>query len=144
MKNVYYVDSCIWLNLFKKEGDEKKGKPYWKIARDFLEMVEKNRDEVVVFTIVIKEISFKADDKLEMIINFLKNENYIKIIKTKNEDYDFARFFERKKGNKLSFYDFLHVAVSYRLNAYLITRDKELIDACKNIINVCKPEELIS
>ena len=33
----YYVDSCIWLNLFKEEGDPTKGIPYWTLAKKFIE-----------------------------------------------------------------------------------------------------------
>jgi len=37
---LYYVDSCIWLNLFKKEGDVAKGVPYWEITKKFIEFAE--------------------------------------------------------------------------------------------------------
>ena len=30
----YYVDTCIWLNLFKKENGTFQ---YWRFAKDFLE-----------------------------------------------------------------------------------------------------------
>ena len=36
MKKEYYIDSCIWLNMFKNEGDSSKGVPYWKIAKEFI------------------------------------------------------------------------------------------------------------
>jgi len=36
----YYLDSCIWLNLLKKEGDASKGKPYWQIAKDFIDNLQ--------------------------------------------------------------------------------------------------------
>jgi len=32
----YYVDTSIWLNFFKKEGDPTKGVPYWQLAKAFL------------------------------------------------------------------------------------------------------------
>lgn len=54
----FYVDSCIWLNLFKKEGDSSKGVPYWKIAKDFFERFKDN--SVFYYSdFVIKEIQFK-------------------------------------------------------------------------------------
>lgn len=128
MKRSYYVDSCIWLNLFKKE------EPYWKLAKDFL---EKNND-VIVSTIVIKELSFKIKEKFDM--KFFKE---IKIIKTVPEDYDLARRFEDEEEFKISFYDYLHVAISKRLNLVLITRDKDLITFAKKHVEVHKPEELL-
>ena len=46
-QKTYYVDSCIWLNLFKKEGDTTKGTPYWKLAKDFLEMIKTKPEELI-------------------------------------------------------------------------------------------------
>ncbi|MBT4538739.1 hypothetical protein HOI26_00900 [Candidatus Woesearchaeota archaeon] len=45
---------------------------------------------------------------------------------------------------KISFYDYLHVAISKRLNIPLITRDKDLIIFAKKHIEVYRPEELIN
>ncbi|MFC1800815.1 PIN domain-containing protein [Nanoarchaeota archaeon] len=73
---------------------------------------------------------------------FNPNSRYIKIIKTNNEDYDFARKFEKEDEFKLSFYDYLHIALSKRLDAPLVTRDKELIEIGSKIIPVIKPEDL--
>ncbi len=41
----FYLDSCIWLNLFKKEGDSSKGVPFWKIAEDFVNKIMFSEDE---------------------------------------------------------------------------------------------------
>ena len=60
------------------------------------------------------------------------------------EDYDLARKFENEEEIKLSFYDYLHVAIAKRLNVPLITRDKELIYFAKKHIGVFKPEDLIN
>lgn len=138
-QKTYYVDSCIWINLFKKEGDATKGTPYWKIAKDFIE----DDNKIIVSTIVVKEISFKIEDKLNLVMKFFKDNNDIKLIKTQPEDYDLARKFESKEKFKISFYDYLHIAIAKRLNIPLITRDKELIEFAKKYIEVFKPEDLI-
>jgi len=39
MKKRYYIDTCIWLNLFKKEVDSKSGIQYWKFAKDLIEEI---------------------------------------------------------------------------------------------------------
>ena len=65
------------------------------------------------------------------------------MIKTVPEDYDLARKFEDEEEIKISFYDYLHVAISKRLNIPLITRDKDLITFAKKDIEVYRPEELI-
>ena len=139
-QKTYYVESCIWLNLFKKEGDATKGIPSWKLAKDFLE----DNNKIIVSTIAIKEISFKIPDKMDYVIKFFKDNDNIELIKTKPEDYDLARKFETEDEFKISFYDYLHVAISKRLNIPLITRDNELIQFAKKHVEVFKPEELIN
>ena len=139
-QRAYYVDSCIWLNLFKKEGDSTKGVPYWQLAKIFLE----KDNEIIVSTIVLKELSYKLENKFEVVKQFFKNNNFIKIIKTNSEDYDLARKYEDEEEFKISFYDYLHVAIAKRLNIPLITRDKDLITFANKHIEVSKPEDLLS
>ena len=142
MKKSYYLDTNIWLNLFKKEGDYSKGVPYWKIAKQFIEKVNENNDKIIVSTITLKEIYFIAKDKFNLIKRFFKESEFIKIINTLPEDYNLAREWERLDG-KLSFYDYLHVAISKRLNLILITRDVDLIEFAKTHVQVSKPEYLV-
>ena len=66
------------------------------------------------------------------------------MIKTVSEDYDLARKFEDEEEIKISFYDYLHVAISKRLNIPLITRDKDLITFAKKYVAVHRPEDLIN
>ena len=138
-KEVYYVDTCIWLNLFKKEGDSTKGIPYWKIAKDFL---EKN-NQLIVSTITLKELQYVLGENFKEVKKFFKDLDFIKIISTTQEDYDLARKFEDEEKSKISFYDYLHVAIVKRLNLPLITRDKDLMKFARKHVKVYKPEELI-
>jgi predicted nucleic acid-binding protein len=140
MKNkTFYVDSCIWINLFKMEGDPTKGIPYWKLAKDFMEL----SNNIIISTIVLKELSFKLENKFYYVKKFLDNNDSIKIIKTIPEDYELARKFENEDCFKIGFYDYLHVAIAKRLNVPLITRDKGLITFASKFIEVHKPEDLI-
>ncbi len=139
----YYAETCIWLNLFKKEGYITKGVPYWKLAKDFIEQVEDQNGKIIVSTIVLKELYFTATDKFNHIKKFFKESEYIEIVKTTPEDYGLARKWEQENG-ALSFYDYIHVAIAKRLNIPLVTRDEELIEFAKARIEVFKPEELIS
>src|SRR3989344_1127804 len=143
MKKSYYVDTNIWLNLFKKEGDYTKGIPYWKIAKEFIEKVNEDNDKIIVSTIILKEIYFTVKDKFNLIKRFFKESEFIEIINTMPEDYSLAREWERIDG-KLSFYDYLHTAISKRLSLVLITRDSDLIEFARAHIQVSKPEDLIS
>lgn len=140
----YYLDTCIWLNLFKKEEGPNKKIEYWKITKDFMEKTEISGNKIIVSTIVLKELSFTIKNHFKEIKMLFRNNHNIQIIKTKDSDYSLARELEKKDNFNLSFYDYLHIAIAKRLNMILITRDKKLIEFSKDIINVSKPEDLIS
>lgn len=142
---VYYLDTCIWLNLFKKEGDASKGVPYWEIAEDFIKDVLLSEDKRIIYSkTVIRELQILLDDK-----TFLEGRNYIekrpKFIKIPllKEDENNARRLESYYDFEISFYDLIHISISKRLNAVLVTRDKDLIEIADEIVVVIKrPEEL--
>ncbi len=138
----HYVDTCIWLNLFKKEGDETKGIPYWKLAKDFIEQVEDDKDIIFVSTITLKELTFKLGDKFNEAKQFFQESDFVKIIKTTPEDYNQARTWEQDH-QLLSFYDYLHVAIAKRLNLLLITRDRDLMEFAREHVEVFRPEDLL-
>ncbi|MBI2147423.1 PIN domain-containing protein [Candidatus Woesearchaeota archaeon] len=142
MEKEYYLDSCIWINLFKKEGNPAKEVPYWILAKEFIEQVEHENRRIVVSTIVLKELSFQLGEKWGDVQQFFKEAEFIDIVKTSDDDYVFAREAEQRHG-LLSFYDYLHVFISKRLNTKLITRDNELIKFARNHVEVFKPEQLL-
>lgn len=142
MEKGYYLDSCIWINLFKQEGNPDKGIPYWRLAKEFIEQVEQENGRIIVSTIVLKELSFQLGEKWSDVKKFFKETEFIDVVKTTNEDYVLAREAEQRHG-VLSFYDYLHVFISKRLNVPLITRDKELIEFAKNHVEVFRPEQLL-
>ena len=137
----YYVETCIWLNLCKKEGDATKGIPYWILTEDFLEQADEDDATIFVSTITLKELFFKLGDKFEELKQFFNENEYIQLIKTTPEDYDLAREFEKNHA-LLSFYDYLHVAICKRLGCPLVTRDRDLIEFAREHIDVSKPEDL--
>jgi len=140
----YYVDTNIWLNLFKMEGDPSKGKPYWKIAFDFFENVKQKDEVIYTSSIILKELKYKLNDKFDYVTEFFRKSKFIRMIKTKNEDYDFARKLEDETNFKIGFLDYLHIAISKRLDVLLITRDRDMIEIAKNHIKVKRPEELVN
>ena len=143
MARTYYTDTCIWLNLFKKEIGSDKEHPHWRSAKEFIEKIEENGEKIFVSTIVLKELYFVAKDKFNTIKEFLKDSNCVEIIKTNSQDYELARTWE-ELDHHLSFYDYLHVAIAKRMDADLITRDGDLLSFAKNHINAFKPEDLVS
>ena len=145
IQTTYYVDSCIWLNLWKEEGDPTKGVPYYLLAQEFIEKVVLSDDKEIVYTgFVLKEIEFKLNDdnlfheKLE----FLGQEPKFRFIKSMPEDYEFARRLESKFEFEICFIDCMHIAISKRLGYILVTRDKLLLEKAKVYILVDKPENL--
>ncbi len=141
----FYLDTCIWLNLFKKEGDSSRGVPYWKIARDFIEKVMFSKNEEIIYSgLILREIKFKIgnEDILKEKLLFLKEEYKFRFVEVTEEDYSFARKLESELKYELSFYDCLHIAICKRLNFILVTRDKDLIKIAKRYISVEKPENL--
>ena len=142
-QNPHYIDTCIWLNLFKKEGDESKGIPYWKIAKDFLEKIMFSDNIILYSGFILKEMSFKlSDDEFKEKLEFMKKE--FKFIKATEEDYEFARKLESELDFEISFFDCIHIVISKRTDSVLISRDEELIKNAKKYVDVKKPEELIS
>ncbi len=135
----FYLDTCIWLNLFKKEGDSSRGVPYWKIARDFIEKVMFSKNEEIIYSgLILREIKFKIgnEDILKEKLLFLKEEYKFRFVEVT------ARKLESELKYELSFYDCLHIAICKRLNFILVTRDKDLIKIAKRYISVEKPENL--
>ena len=136
------IDTCIWLNLFKKEGDETKGIPYWKLAKDFIEQIKDDNDLIIVSTIILKELTFKLGEKFNEGKQYFQESEFIQIIKTTPEDYNQARQWEQEH-QFLSFYDYLHVAIAKRLNVPFITRDRDLMKFAQERVKVFKPEDLV-
>ena len=146
MNKAFYVDTCIWLNFFQKEGDESKGIPYWKLAEDFLDKVMFSESNIIIYSdIVLKELQIILSEKeYKEARKFLENEFKFQWVKILIEDRNEARKLESKYNFEISFYDLIHIAISKRLSFILITRDKQLIDIAKeNNIEVKKPEELL-
>jgi predicted nucleic acid-binding protein len=141
----YYVDTCIYLNLWKKEGDSRFGKPYWRIAEEFFEKLKKENCTIYYSGFILKELMFKLSPRIfrkkMMIFDF--NKNFIKI-NASSADFEAARKIENKTDYKISFYDIIYMVLSRKHHSILITRDKNLLDVCaKYSVLAKKPEDLL-
>lgn len=139
----YYVDTSIWLNLFKKEGDETKGKPYWKIAEEFIDKARKG-SSIIVSAFVIKELSYKLGKSFDQIKKEIRELCRYAIIKATESDYNLSRKIEFENNFKIGFYDCMHITLTKRLNCILVTRDADLIMIGNKYVKTDKPENLIS
>lgn len=141
MQNKYYVDSCIYINLFKKEISFH-GNSFYNSALKFFEDVEKNNTQIYFSGFILKELRFILESNLfNKARLFLYNNNFKRIIATDKDYYD-ARKFEILAKFNIGFFDCMHIVLSQKVNATLVTRDRKLIDFAKNYCKVARPEEL--
>ena len=138
---MYYVDTCIWLNLFKKEGDSRKGKPYWQIAGEFFQEIKQRGIEIYVSDAVLKELKSTLGDDYQKFESIFKEECII-MIESSEDDRVSARKLE--VDCLLGFADCLHIAISKKRDLVLVTRDKDLLDFTRNIIVAEKPETILN
>lgn len=138
----YYVDSCIWLNLWQKE-ESNNGILYWKIAKDFLERVRNSANSSLVSSgFVIKELKYQIPDERLFNERLLTLKRFCTLVRATNDDYALARKFEAEFGFEISFFDCMHAAISKRMGYVLVTRDRKLIQFSKKYIKVIRPEDI--
>ena len=139
----FYVDTNIYLNLWKKEGDAAKGIPYWKLAKDFMDKAEKEGSTIVFSGLILKELQYKLTaetfkEKSDLLKSTYEKADVIE------EDYKNARKLESKSKFEVSFYDCLHISVCKRLNLVLVTRDSLMLSFARTEGLKCgKPEDFL-
>jgi len=141
----FYVDTCIYLNLWKKEED-KAGIPLWFFAQKFFEFVEANNHKLYYSGFVLKELLFNLspEEYLERREYFDKNKIFRKIEMTK-EERDKGISLKGKIKTTCSLYDILNILLAKKSNSVLVTQDKELIKLAKFLgIEAKTPQEAIS
>lgn len=139
--NSYYVDTCIYLNLWKKEVDED-GHNLWEFAKDFFEKADDENSIIYYSGYLLKELMFVLDE--DMFINKLElfnfSPNFRRINLTK-EEYETAKKI-KKEHKGISFYDIIHMLLAKKTDSVLITRDNLLINLAKKYhLIVKRPEE---
>ena len=140
----YYVDSCIYLNLWKKEVDES-GNLLWKFAKEFFEKAEDENSIIYYSGFLLKELMFTLDeelfiDKLEM---FNRSAGFKRITLTK-EEYEEAQRLKNVATSDISFFDVIYTLLAKKTNSILITRDKELSEFARSLnVETRKPEDIL-
>ena len=141
----FYIDSCIYLNLWQKESDEKSGVAYWKLAKEFFEKIEDECAIIYYSGYLLKELSFILEKgtfnkKLQI---FNNSPNFIRA-KLSLIEFNLARSIEKKSNYEISFFDIIHMLLAKKTNSILITRDKKLIEISKKYNVIAKtPEEIL-
>ncbi len=138
----YYVDTCIYLNLWTKEVDEH-GNKLWEFAKDFFEKIETEESIIYYSGFLLKELLFllSTEEYLQKRELFDSSPNFKKAILSK-EEYELAKKIS-KENKAISFYDVIHMLLAKKTNSVLVTRDRLLIQLAKNYsVTAKKPEEL--
>jgi len=143
MAKSYYVDSCVYLNLWQKEKS-RLGRPLWKYAKNFFEKVEQKESSIYYSGFLLKELSFilTENEFAQKRLMFMTSPNFKKIKLTLDE-YKLAQKIEFKNKN-IGFYDIIHMLLAKKTNSVLITRDKKLLKLAKKYkINTKRPEKIL-
>jgi hypothetical protein len=132
----YDVDTCIYVNLWNKE--ERAGRQFWRFAKDFFEKTP--REGVLFSGFILKEL----ENVLGVRFTFEMRrtiEGHLRII-AHDDDYAAARVLEREVRFEIGFFDCMHIILTRRTDAVLVTRDRLLIKCATGRCAVARPEEL--
>ena len=145
VEQLFYVDACIYLNLWQKEEDEILGVPYWKSAKDFFKKYD-NDDSIIYYSgFLLKELKFilgnqEFNQKYQL---FIQSPNFEKIFMSEGE-YSQARSIEYELDYEISFFDVIHMLLAKKSHSILITRDKKLLGTAGKYSVIAKRlEELL-
>jgi predicted nucleic acid-binding protein len=139
----YYIDTSVYLNLWKKEIDPKTGLKFWKITEHFLQKIEEDNATIVYSGFILKELRFMLGRRFyEKRQIFSDNARFVKAI-ANEQDYNLARGLEKKFNYKISFFDCMHIMLAIKEKAILVSRDKKLLEYAKRYCKAGKPEEFL-
>ena len=144
MSKNFYVDTCVYLNLWQKEVEKKTGVKLWRLAQRFFEKAEE-KDFIIYYSgFILKELSYILirEEFYKKKIMFESSPNFSRLILGRDE-FEEARKIEKEIHSEVSFFDIIHILLARKSNSVLVTRDKKLISlAVRCNVNAKKPEEL--
>lgn len=145
MKNFFYVDSCIYLNLWQKERGKKLKIPYWKLAKLFFEKIEEEESIIYYSGFLLKELKFiLTEEEFNQKRKLFESSPNFQRIKLSQNEFNLARAIEKESNFKISFFDIIHMLLARKTNSVLITRDKKLLKIAKRYSVIAKkPEEIL-
>ncbi len=141
----YYVDSCIYLNLWQEEVDERTGVAYWKFAKEFFDRVEDENSVIYYSGFLLKELKYiLTEDEFNNKKELFENTLSFKRIVLLRDEFQEARKIELEIEFEISFYDIIHMLLARKSNSILVTRDNKLLEIAKRYsVNAKKPEEVL-
>ena len=140
----YYIDTCIYLNLWQKEVSFS-GVKYWEIAKKLFDFIEEKNIITYYSGFILNELKFilnKKDFENKKAL-FDNMPNFKKVVLEKYE-FDEARKIENEANFEVSFYDIIHMILARKTNSVLITRGKRLMKIAKKYnVGISLPEDVI-
>ncbi len=144
MNRKFYVDTCIYFNLWQKEVEKKTGLKLWKLAQRFFEKAEEKSFTICYSGFILKELSYilTSEEFHKKRVMFESSPNFLRLTLSR-EEFEEARRIEQDIRSKISFFDIIHILLAKKSNSVLVTRDKKLIETAKECkATAKKPEEL--
>jgi predicted nucleic acid-binding protein len=141
----FYVDTCVYLNLWKKEKSFVFGKPSWVVAKNFFDYISRRELTIYYSGFLLKELYYKLTNEEFVTKRALieSSNNFIRI-SLDYEEYKKAAEITKKLASGISFFDVMHLILARKAQSVFITRDKELLKIARKFGVVAKkPEEVI-
>ncbi len=140
-----FIDTNVFLNVWFREVDPKTGKELWRFSTEFLKKLGNfqsltSRSVIVEIKKILSESGVDEQKMLEKVeaVKIIVDE----IVKITKEDRVEASRLMDDKGIEDGF-DARNAAVCKRINAVLVSRDRELANKLKGYVRVAEPEELL-
>ena len=126
----FYVDTCVFLNVWKNETGHNPAWPLWKRSKDFLAFAIQHH-EVITSQAVIRELRFHLPPSLFDKKKADMMASGIAVLQVPERLAPRARKIESEEQFSISYYDILHLLMAQEQSAILITRDKGLLSLAK-------------
>jgi len=136
----YYVDTCIFLNVWKGEIGPNKRRPFYKISDEFLKEYKKDK---LISTKVLAEIERKLS-KAEFKARCFQLLDELETLDIPEDVIAQAQRMYQDTKKEISFADIIHMLMAEREGAILVTRDRTLMKiAREHYISVASPDALV-
>ena len=140
-----YIDTNVLLNVWFREVDPKTGKELWRFSAEFLKRLGDfqsftSRSVIAEIKKVLSESGIDKEKILERVeaVKIVVDE-IVKIIKA--DRVEALRLMDERGIEDV--FDARNAAICKRLNAVLVSRDRELVNKLKGYVRVAEPEELL-
>ena len=143
MNKRFYVDSSVYLNLWQKESS--RVLKFGEIAKDFFDKAKESGAKIYYSGHLLKELQFvlKIQNYLEKMEMFEKTPNFGRIFLSREEAIEAEKIF-RQRREDVGWYDVVHMVLSKKMKATLVTRDKALLKPCRRYdVQANLPEDVV-